>query len=361
MVKSDRAWIVWMSWTMSLCFAVAVGWWAAGRATRPPQVAAIETQVVTAEVIDGIVTVQQAYGITVRWPTVPVGVNGLEGTLTSVSLKSTGSEVKAGDVLYTIDLSPVLAVEGDVPAFRALEAGSRGVDVKQLETFLVRRGYLSGIADAFYDDATAAAVNRWLKAYGLAQDGRVPLGRIVFLPTLPSTLAIAPNLRIGARVTPGQELLVGATSEPSFSFRVLPEAVARTTPGMEVTIEADGLVWRAEVERLSASADDADATIATLRAVTGTASICGENCAGAVELGGASVLPGTLVLVPTTSGLQVPSAAIRTNAAGASCVLLVDGSPRRVTVDASSDDGRSIITGVTLGDRVVVAGKNITC
>lgn len=351
----------WASWGLVVALALGAGYWAGHQATRPPQLALPDARVVTTEVVNGSVEVTQAYGINVHWPASPVGVNGVEGTLTSLSVIPQGSVVSAGDVVYTVDLAPVLALKGDVPAFRELATGSRGADVTQLERFLRERGYLKGRADTHFDASTEAAVNRWYNDQNLPQDGHVPLGRVVFLPSLPSTLAPAAGIRLGARVSAGQELLVGATSQPAFSFRVLPEAVARTAQGMPVRIDAGGVTWQAEVERLAVAADDPDSTIAILRPTVGAQSICGSDCTGVIDLGGTSMLPGSLVVVPPTSGPQVPSAAIRTNASGGSCVMMEDGSTRPVTVKAASDDGRSIVDGVASGQRVVVAGKDVLC
>lgn len=348
------------AWFGSVGLAVGAGWWAALSATRPPQVPTPTSSAITVAVVEGRVLVEQVYGINVTWPSRPVGVNGLAGTLTSLAVKPTGTKVKAGDTLYSVDLAPVLALPGRVPAFRDLGPGRRGADVKQLERFLDDAGFLAGSADSHYTAATATAVNRWWKRLGLKQDGLVPLGRVVFL-SLPATLAPGDGVRTGAALTQGQEILVGAESaSPMFSFRVLPEAVSRTKRGLQVKIDANGTTWRAEVDRLANSTQEDDTTIALLRASSG-ASICGGACATAVPLGGKTVLPGTLTLVPETKGAQVPTAAIRTNAGGATCVVLEGGESQPVTITAASDDGRSIVDGVRAGQRVVVAGQDVTC
>ncbi len=345
------------AWAASVLVAVLLGWWAATQATNPPRIDSPSAQASTVEVTRGVVSVEQAYGIDVAWPSVPVGVNGYAGTLTSIALAVDGSSVDPGDVVYTVDLAPVVAVEGSVPAFRDMGAGARGSDVSQLQRFLIDAGYLDGSSDGHYGGSTAAAVNRWSASLGLPQTGMVPLGRIVFVPELPATLAPAPDVRPGLRVMPGDELLIGADAGPQFSFRVLPEAVSRTSEGLRVRIDADGQEWHAEVDRLAAAADGSGTTIAILRGVDEAASICGDECSAAVVLGADVVLPGVLILVPETQGAQVPTAAVVTDASGMTSVTLEDGTVREVTVLASSE-GKSIVTGVEPGERVVVVSTS---
>lgn len=343
-----------VAWTASVALAAAGGFWAAGQATSPPQVSTQSPQPVSVEVVQGTVTVTQSYGVTAAWPATPSGANGVAGTLTSLALPASGATVRPGDVVYTVDLAPVVAMEGPVPAFRGLGAGAVGADVRQLQQFLAREGLLRGEADGRFGAATASAVNLWLKGLGLPETGLVPVGRVLFLKSLPAQLAPAKDLRVGARVSPGQELLVEATAAPDFSFTVLPEAVGQTSEGLTVTIDADGRQWRAVVDRLASATDDTGRMVAVLRPVDGEESICGNECADVIQLGGDALLPGKVVLVPETTGSQVPAAAVETDAAGATRVQMADGTTRDVTVRASSE-GRSIVDGVAPGERVLVA------
>lgn len=346
-----------VAWSLSLVVALGLGWWAALQATRPPVANTPTIQEVTVAVAQGTVSVEQAYGINVEWPTHPLGVNGSGGTLTSLALSASGSLVHEGDTLYSVDLAPVVAVEGSIPAFRDLRPGSNGADVKQLQRFLTHAGLLKAPVNGRYGSATARAVSRWSVGLGVGATSIVPLGRIVFLPSLPVNLAPAPDLRVGARVSPGQELLVGADAAPEFSFRVLPEAVSRTTPGMVVQIEASGDQWSGEVDHLEAATDETGGMIAVLRPVKGSDSICGMECAQDLQLGAKTVLPGTLVLVPETNGPEVPTAAITTDASGSTFVTLENGKRKAVRILASSD-GRSVVDGIKVGDRILVVGAS---
>lgn len=351
MTSERRRWLVPIAWAGSAALAAGLGFWAVGAATTAPQLPPPESESITTEVLTGTLAVEQAYGIAVDWPAAPQGVNGLTGTLTSISLPAEGRSVSAGEVLYTVDLAPVVAATGPVPAFRDLGAGAVGEDVRQLQQFLVDRGLLAVDPDGQYGAETARAVAEWSASLGLGRVDSVPLGGLVFLPQLPAQLAPAPDVRVGARVAAGDELLVGAEREPEFSFVVLPEAVARTVEGMLVRIDADGAEWTAQVDRLAADPEGTEATIARLAPVEGEASICGDACSSVLTLGSETVLAGRIELVPETTGSEVPTAAIRTDVDGAPTVVLDSG--ERVTVEIlASANGRSIVTGVEPGQRV---------
>ena len=343
-----------LAWALTVVLAAGLGWWAGRQATRPPQIEPREARDVTAEVVQGTVQVEQSYGIEATWPSSPVGVNGLEGTLTSIGVGA-GEPSEAGDVAYSVDLQPVVILAGKVPAFRELSVGVRGEDVRQLEQFLAAQGYLSGQPDDRFNDATGGAVAECNADIGAGTRPTVPLGQVVFVAELPATLVPAEDVRVGARVTAGQDVLAGTSGAPQFSFRVLPEAVTRTSEGMQVSIDAGGTTWSAEVDRLADAQDDGG-TIAVLRPTDGQTTICGSGCSAAVDPGATTVLPGRLVVVPKTEGAQVPTAAIHTDAQGESYVTLAGGQRKSVEVLASSE-GRSIVTGVTPGQTVVVASS----
>lgn len=347
-----RRWVSVAAGTGALVLACGVGWWAGSAATSPPHVAPASAHTSTVTVIDGSIQVDQSYGIRVSWPTQSVGANHAAGTLTS--LPPGGKLLHAGDVAYTVDLQPVFVLSGSVPSFRTLGVGVSGADVHQLESFLVAAHYLSGRADDVFDAATKAAVNRWWESAGLPASGDVPAGRIVFVPTLPAYLGAAPDVAVGQSVSPGASVLVQGKGKPQFTFRVLPEMVQRTKPGLSVSIDAGNSVWKARVARLAADPNDASVINAVLEPVTGE-TICGEQCSQ-IPLGADEVLPGVLTLVPQTHGPQIPTAAVRTGAAGQTCVVLDGGERRAVTVKATNQ-GMSIVEGLPVGARVVVGGS----
>ncbi|WP_205326823.1 hypothetical protein [Glycomyces sp. YM15] len=70
---------------------------------------------------------------------VPAPANPPEGIETALASKlplEVGDEVKAGTVLLEVSGRPMIALEGDVPAYRDLKEGDTGPDVKQLQLAL---------------------------------------------------------------------------------------------------------------------------------------------------------------------------------------------------------------------------------
>lgn len=114
-------------------------------------------------------------------------------------LPTEGTVVEPGKAILKVDGSPVILMDGVVPAYRALAAGvTDGDDVRQLERGLSALGYAPGVIDAEWTADTTSAVNAWRDDLGLDQTGEVELGRIVFLP--------------GARRIADREVEIGAAS-----------------------------------------------------------------------------------------------------------------------------------------------------
>lgn len=108
----------------------------------------------------------------------PVG-GRLNGTLTW--LPEAGGTVDRGETLYKVDDKPVALMYGELPAYRPLRQGDKGVDVRQLNENLRALGYAAPEGDAF-TVATAAAVRAWQRDKGLSATGAVEAGRIVYMP-----------------------------------------------------------------------------------------------------------------------------------------------------------------------------------
>lgn len=342
-------------WAGSLVVALTVGFVAATVVTDPPRAATGSAEVITAEAETGSVAVEQGTGVTVAWLARDIAANASTGTLTSLEISPGGSSVQPGATLYTVDLAPVLALPGEIPAFRDLAVGAVGRDVEQLESFLLAAGHLTGPADDRYTAATGAAVDRWFAAAGAPRGRSVPLGRVVFLPTMPVVLAPAPDVHVGDPVAPGTTIVLGGAPSPEFRIPVLPEAATQIVPGLDVRIDVDGGPWLARIDRVVASDDGSGRLHAILAPRDDADSICADACTSVVAVGGTGAVPGTVVLVPETHGAIVPTAAVVTDASGSTWVRLLDGTRRDVDVLASFE-GRSAVEGIDPGERVVVAG-----
>lgn len=348
-VRPRRRWIVPVLWVLSVIVAAAVAWVAAVQATSPEQLAEPSETAVTVAVAEQTIRVEQVYVVNATWPQSSTGVNGLAGTLTSVD--AAGESVQAGDTLYSVDLQPAVAMQGSVPAFRDLAPGARGADVSQLQRFLIEAEYLGGEPTGTYDPATAAAVLAWSRASGFGDSNTVPRGRIVFLPELPSHVALVDDLAVGSEVMPGQSVIAVVTAEPRLSLPVLADAASRIQPGMLVEIPNGDSHWSAQVSEIVTSADTGELE-AVLAPVDGEDSICADACSELAAAGSKSQLQGTLILVPETTGPAIPTAAIRVDAQGETSVLLADGTSVPVTVVASAQ-GISVVEGLEVGQQVI--------
>jgi peptidoglycan hydrolase-like protein with peptidoglycan-binding domain len=193
------------------------------------------------------------------------GTLGHAGSYTLVSQQSAGtvtelpppgSVIGRGQVLYRLDGQPVRLLYGAQAAWRPLALGvTGGADVLQLKRNLMALGFTADGTLTVNDDfdwATAAAIDEWQKADGVAQTGDVPLGSIAFLPgavrvtsqlALPGSLA-QPGTQVLALTS--TDLTVSVPLDPSLRQLVhvgdpvkiqLPEG--QTTPGRVIQIGAD--------------------------------------------------------------------------------------------------------------------------
>lgn len=148
---------------------------ASATSNAPTATALVERRQLTAQtILNGTLVYSDKFDI----------VNRIDGTLTD--LPAAGDTIEHGKPLYWIDAKPVLFLQGDIPAYRELAAGTMGADVRQLNAELDALGYadkrsLSPSSETF-GKATAVAVKQLQKTYGLEQTGKLGLGQVIFLP-----------------------------------------------------------------------------------------------------------------------------------------------------------------------------------
>jgi Putative peptidoglycan binding domain len=82
-----------------------------------------------------------------------------------------GSKVGEGNVVMSVSGRPVFVLRGAQPSHRDMGPGSRGPDVRQLESALSRMGFAPGPIDGRYDGQTASAVATWYEGSGWAPFG----------------------------------------------------------------------------------------------------------------------------------------------------------------------------------------------
>ena len=100
-------------------------------------------------------------------------INQAGGTYTK--LPDEGDEVDCGDVLYRVDDEPVLLLCGTVPAYRDLQIGDKGRDVRQLNRNLHELGHDVDPDDDEFTWKTEQALE------ALQHDGALDIGDAVFL------------------------------------------------------------------------------------------------------------------------------------------------------------------------------------
>jgi peptidoglycan hydrolase-like protein with peptidoglycan-binding domain len=141
-------------------------------------------------------------------------IGGATGTYTR--LPDVGDRVGCGEVLYRVDDRPVLLLCGAIPAYRALRAGDRGRDVRQLNRALHRLGddrrahVRVDPEGRRFTSATRGALRVLQRRTGARATGTLAVGDVVVLPSAVriATVAGAP----GAPARPGTPV-VTATSD----------------------------------------------------------------------------------------------------------------------------------------------------
>lgn len=333
-----------------LALTAGAGWWA-GRATLTgagPGDAA-DAQLVTAVAAQTTVGRALDLSVTVQQPSQVVAVNLLPGVVTAVH--PLDAPVGAGDVLYSVAGVPVRAVGGTTPFYRDLGDGASGQDVTQLQAALHSLGHLSRAPNGRFDAATASAVRSWQRALGQERTGRVVLGELVAVESLPAGLRLGEDIRRGSLLAGGEDAVLASTGERIFSL-VLDRAQARSVPtGAAVEVSWQDGVWPAVVS--SSAVNGEGYTVLELSGADGT-SVCADQC-GALPPDPELTLPSRVVVEPPVTGVGVPAAAVRTSADGGAYVVLEAGGSRDVSVRGSSR-GVVVVDGLDAGDVVLLAG-----
>lgn len=157
---------------------------------------------------------------------------------TLTSLVDVGTTATRGTVLYTADQQPVVALLGDLPAWRTLEQGViDGADVQQLEENLVALGYSTSLTvDQTFTADTAAAVQAWETALGrTAPDGVVMIGDVVFL-TAPGDV-LGHEAEVGDTVDVGSPVLTIGSEQRVVVANVDATEAGGWTAGSTVEVE----------------------------------------------------------------------------------------------------------------------------
>jgi peptidoglycan hydrolase-like protein with peptidoglycan-binding domain len=335
-------------WGAVVALALLLGWWSAAVTLRPAAPEPTKAEPATYQVVPGNVGRSLTFSATATWPRKTWLRSGASGTVTSVEVHP-GQEVTTGDVLFRIDERPMIVAVGAVPAYRALSEGAVGRDVAQLELYLARAGYLSTPPNDRFESATVSAIRELQGEMGIAQDGTMALGDIVFVPRLPARITLAEGITVGAPIASGAHVASVLASQPRFTI-TLSEAQAELVPlDGRVVIDHDAGTWAAQVDSVRTTAGEMELILAPVR----KGAICRHVCEDAVPPEGTTLFRAHLIVVPTVTGPVVPASALMVDPSGTTYVVTTDNKRVPVTV-AASDVGQSVVEGVEVGTELLL-------
>ncbi len=325
-----------------LAVGVVAGW--AGHEVLMPASGGTASEVSStyATVAEGEVGSSMSLKVSSSWPSHASGVNKAAGTVTSVEV-SAGDHVSAGDELFTVDLRPVVVAKGAVPAFRSLQQGDSGADVRQLQQLLKKLGMYSQSVNGAFDAGVTRAVKIWQSQLGVDADGVVQAGDVLYLSSLPARVTLdAGVVRTGAQLVGGERVVRTLASAPTFVLNVTATQASRIAEGADLQITSpQGDVWTAFAGTQTLLDDGA--TVSVALSGKDDTSVCGNDC-DQLSASGSTALDSTIVTVPKTTGLVVPSAALMTSASGTVQVVDSEGNSLPATVSATAN-GMSVISG----------------
>ncbi|HEX2771284.1 MAG TPA: peptidoglycan-binding protein [Micromonosporaceae bacterium] len=325
--------------------AAAIGFGGASPGTAsgsdlPPASATVARQtLVDTEKADG----ELGYGTT------RTATGRLAGTITS--MPAVGTVVKRGQVLYAVDNSKVVLLYGTLPAYRTLQDGVAGTDVKQFEQNLKALGYTGFTVDEDYTSGTADAVREWQEDLGLDQTGRVEHGRVVYASN--AVRIDSHEAEVGDAAQPGQAVLTftGTSRVVTVELDVDDQRLAKKGGTVAVTLP-DG-------KRVNGTITNVETVISTSSSAGGNGQSEPETkIEVTIALADASAVSGldqASVEVSFTASerknvLTVPVAALLALSEGGYGVQVVEGTTTRVV---------AVQTGLFAGGRVEVSGDDI--
>lgn len=337
-----------------LIVGVGVGW-ALTTVLRPATDPSQVPSYTFATVSSGEVGSRISLNTVAQWTPEKAAVNGASGIVTGVAV-SPGDEVQQGGILYTVNLRPIVIAQGDVPAFRSIERGTRGKDVAQLQSMLTALGFYRGIPQGLVDSSTVIAIRSWQKSIGESPTGSVAYGDIAFIPELPARISLDVTIIArGNAVSGGEAAIQSLPASPKFILPVTQAQAGLIAAGTRLEITSPlGSNWVAYAATQTANVQTQTIEISLIG--KDGATICGEQCSQ-VPISGQAELAASIVTVETIKGLVIPSAALITEAGGKTALVTAAG--KRIPVKiAASANGMSVIEGASDGIRVRVPGKS---
>jgi peptidoglycan hydrolase-like protein with peptidoglycan-binding domain len=334
-----------------LALAGAAGFWA-GRVVLVPPDDPLESgaEPVTYTVAEGRVGRSLQFAAVAEWELRPLAWNAAIGVVTSVEVAS-GDEVGVGDILYAVNLRPVVVAEGVVPAFRDLALNASGADVAQLQALLAELGFYTGDLDGVFRTTTRTAVRAWQASLRVPVDGVVRLGDVIFVSELPVRVAFSSELVVGASLSGGEQLVLTVPSDPVFRVPLSVEQRSLVPLSTTVFVTYPDGVWEGRVDRAVETPESGRLDLI----LTGPAggALCGDECARWVELEHPTDFLVEIVVIPETTGPVVPVAALQLDAGNQPFVTTPTGERIDVTI-VESAQGIAVVEGLEIGTVILL-------
>lgn len=337
---------------VSLLTVGLLGFWAGRVALEPPEdplEAVVEPATYVVEV--GSVGRSLSFTALAEWELVPLGQSSASGVVTSVDLADGAALVDQGDVVFTVDLRPVVVAEGVVPMFRSLGVRAEGADVAQLQGMLAALGFFTGEVDGSFGTGTRNAVRAWQASLGLAESGVVEAGDIVFVPSLPARVVVSESVWVGARLVGGETVLELVPEYPKFWIRLSPEQSTLVPLAADVRVQFAEGIWEARIDR-AIEIPEFGVLDLFLSGRTGP-SVCGADCEEWVALRGRNDFRSEIIVIPRTDGPVVPVAAIGSDPGGNPFVTLEGGATVPVRI-VESANGIAVVEGIDPGTVILL-------
>jgi hypothetical protein len=295
------------------------------------------------------------------------------GTITRVP--NVGTILNAGDPAAYVDESPILALPGDIPAYRDIlappavpatsvntdatagatsvptpaSAALQGSDVEQVQRFLAATGYFGGSINGRFSSALGRSSRDWRTAHGMSNLLGFTKQEISFIPgSGPWTVTKVP-------ISLGQEFAGGPLIEVS-------------TGGLAVSVSLDTAPPSGATYSIaSAQGADDSASVPVDPAGPATPSEGGKYVITLVPQGAGAidVTIGTTVIVEQNNLLaaevtKIPVAAVRLDASGrpiAHCRDAANSADRDCPLELGATDGRDVEVrnGLSKGMQVAVS------
>jgi hypothetical protein len=164
-------------------------------------------------------------------------------------LPDAGDKVDCGDVLYRVDEHPVLLLCGTVPAYRDLDIGDEGKDVRQLNRNLHKLGYDADPADKSFTWKTEEALKKLQHDKGYDETGALDTDDAVFLAESARISKVTGEL--GGFARPGGQVAQATsdTLEVQVSLEASQQGEVKKGDRAQVTLPGNSSV-KGKVDRL---------------------------------------------------------------------------------------------------------------